>query len=621
MKKILLNWCPPSIPFQPSPGLSTLKSHMEANGYSVDIKYWNILFYNLQKEFFLLGNLTVTANGSDMLKLLPYLNYISHKAGSKDVTENIKTTMLMAQPRFQSKGNRFLKQYLLECSDRIEYLIDKEIDRLNLSQYLYIGLSGQFQQWVFGNILTERIKKKHPNIKIIMGGLASRVTAIGIMRNFQNYDYALWGENEYSLLELTKIIDSDYIDLNVEKIPNVAYRMGDEIKTTVCRNKYIDLDSQLPPDFSDYMRQNHAVQTNSDSFLPIEGSRGCHWRKCKFCFLNAGYKYRTKTPLKILEEIRIQSQKHGIHTYAFLDNDIIGQDSDRFNTLLDLLIQYKTENPKFKIKLAEVITLGLHSNTIKKMSMAGFRSVQIGYESPSANLLQKINKKNTFASNFLFIKWASIYGIKISGLNIIKNLLEETSENINESIDNLFFMRFYLENGKLQHDNSSLAINRMSRYYKEINSASKLNDWQTSLLENLLPKNYIDDRHSLLECAKSGYNLEWDKFFKIEKYYLDTPYDYHLINYGDELYYTEYRNNSSVTRLSFNKSDVTWEIMELCNDNVCSFTFITESLKDLNLEDSQIEEIVRDLKNKGLVYCTDSLDEIVCVINTKAIKY
>lgn len=620
MKKILLNWCPPSMPFQPAPGLSILKSHIEANGYSVDIKYWNLLFDRLENEFFSLGNIW-NHETAELLKFSPYLNYISQQAHDEEGIENIKNLMLSYQPIFQSKGDRFLKKYLQECSHSIEQLIDKEIKSLDLSQYLYIGLSGKFNQWVFGNILTQRIKANYPSIKIVMGGLPSRECAIQILQDFQNYDYALWGENEYSLLKLTKTIDSDCIDYDIENIPTLAYRLNDEIKTTSCRNQYIDLDRQTPPDFSDYIHQIHNTKTKVISYLPIEGSRSCHWRKCKFCYLNAGYKYRTKTPKKILDEIKMQCQKYDIHSFLFSDNDIIGQDFDRFNTLLDLLIQYKTENQKFKIILAEVITLGLDSNLIKKMHIAGFRNVQIGYESPSANLLQKINKKNTFASNFLFIKWATIYGIKIDGLNLVKNLVEETHNDIQESINNLFYLRFYLKRNKLEHYNSLLSINRMSPYFNGIKNTGRLHEWQDYALEPFLPKNYISDRYTFLDCIKREYDTAWDTFFKIEKYYLDTRYDYNLIDYGYEIYYTEYRVNSQIARLSFDKNDVTWKIMKLCNDKVCSFAFITESLKDLNLKTSQIEEKIGDLKNKGLIYCTDKLDEIVCVINTNAIQY
>lgn len=618
MKKILLNWCPPAMPNQPAPGLSVLKAHLDANGYETTIKYWNLFFFRLQKEFFLLGNQILTLDNSDLLKLLPFLNYLGHKSGDRSIVENIKSTILAIHPQFQSKGNQFLDHYLAECSKRVEELLDEEIEKMDISQHLYIGLSGQFQQWVFGNILIERIKMKYPGTIVVIGGLPARETATAILRNFSVYDFALWGEGENSLLRVTQVINPDEEETDIRSIPNLAYRDNGSIVTTTGRNLYIELDAQTLSNFEDYIEQLHATNTQVPTFLPIEGSRGCHWRKCRFCFLNAGYKYRQKSPSKIVEEIRQQVSKYGIHSISFLDNDVIGQDSERFSLLLDLLIEYRKENPKFRIKLAEIITFGLNSDTIKKMWLAGFHTVQIGYESPSNRILGKINKKNTFASNLLFIKWATIYGIKIAGMNVIKNLPEETTEDIYEAIHNLLFLRFSLLKDQRQHSSSALAINKLSRYFKEINAQGNLGEWNSSLLENFFPSGYLDDRYSLLECVRLRYNIQWDKFFKIEEFYLNHPHTYNLISDGNTIQYIEYRDGTQITRSSFEKNSLSWQILQAANDNVCSFDQI--SIKTGCPETSYITNAIADLEDLGLLYSSRTSDEIVTIINTSVVK-
>jgi len=80
--------------------------------------------------------------------------------------------------------------------------------------------------------------------------------------------------------------------------------------------------------------------------------------------------------------------------------------------------------------LAEIITRGIDFETIKKMHIAGFFHVQIGYESPSDTLLYKIDKKNSFASNLFFIKWAHELNINVGGMNVLRGLLEENLEDI-----------------------------------------------------------------------------------------------------------------------------------------------------------------------------------------------
>lgn len=606
------------MPTQASPGLSVLKAHLEANGYEIEIKYWNIFFFRLQKDFFLLGNHVLTAEGSDLLKLFPFLNYLAHKSKDRATIEKIKSSILSMQPQFQSKGNRFLEHYLSECSDRVEELLDAEIAKMNVPQYLYIGLSGQFQQWVFGNILVERIKLKHPSIVVVIGGLPARETATSILRNFSAYDYALWGEGEHSLLWLTRMLDPEEGEVDIRTVPNLAYRNRQAIETTIGRNLYVNLDSQPIPDFRDYFCQLRSAHIQVPVYLPVEGSRGCHWRKCRFCFLNAGYKYRQKSPLNIVNEIKTQIREYNVHTIAFLDNDVIGMNAYRFDTLLNLLIEYRKENPKFRIKLAEVITSELNAEVVKKMWLAGFHTVQIGYESPSASILKKIDKKNTFASNLLFIKWATIYGIKIAGLNVIKNLPEETTEDIYEAINNLRFLRFSLHKGQCEHNDSLLAINKLSRYFNQIESDGRLDDWNSSLLESFFPTAYIDDRYSLLECVRLKYDTTWDSFFKIEKFYGDNPHTYSLVTDGDTIYYTEYRNGSQISQSLFGKDSLEWQILQAANDSVSTLDQIVARTNCL--DKASLTSTIVDLKDSGLLYSNNTLDELVTIIDTSLVK-
>lgn len=83
---------------------------------------------------------------------------------------------------------------------------------------------------------------------------------------------------------------------------------------------------------------------------------------------------------------------------------------------MDCLIEVRTIEPKFKIASVEIITKGLDDQLIKKMAEAGILSAQIGWESASNELLRKIDKKNTLASNLFFIKYAVINNIRVSYL-------------------------------------------------------------------------------------------------------------------------------------------------------------------------------------------------------------
>ena len=142
------------------------------------------------------------------------------------------------------------------------------------------------------------------------------------------------------------------------------------------------------------------------------------------------------------------------------------------------MIEIKKQYPDFEIQLAEIITKGITEKEIRKMALSGFTNIQIGYESPSNSLLHKINKMNTFASNLLVMKWCKIYNISISGLNIIKSLIEENKKDINEAIRNLSFERFIIRKNGIRHQYTTLAVSENSRYYKQLKDTNKIKNYK-----------------------------------------------------------------------------------------------------------------------------------------------
>jgi radical SAM superfamily enzyme YgiQ (UPF0313 family) len=250
------------------------------------------------------------------------------------------------------------------------------------------------------------------------------------------------------------------------------------------------------------------------------------------------------------------------------------------------------------------------------MALAGFQHVQIGYESPSSELLKKIHKKNTFASNLFFIKWARYFSIHIGGLNVLMGLIEETSEDIIEAIDNLYYMRFFLEKNYFEHNISQLAIARSSRYYNEIKD---LNNWNLHPFSELLPNNYIDknDLFDVFQFVKVQQNLLWQNFVAIEKHYSTNLYEYDIIKNSNSIYYREFYNKALINEIELD--DVLyWNILSLLNYKVLS---INDIRCYLQIDDSsKLYGIIDSLFDEGLLYKTKDYSEIVSLINTDRLQ-
>lgn len=609
MKKVLLNWLPPSTVILPSPSMSILKSYLRSRDYDVEIKYWNVLFDSLVNEFWFndLSSLSV-----DFAHLAPFFYYIGYE--DKSISQRFLLKLQTIKPQYKIQGIDFYNIHLKKMYVRINEIIEMELSNIDFNELCCIGFSAKLHQLYCANILAKKIKEKYPDKKIIIGGLGSRDHAVEMLKLFNFYDYAIWGEGEKSLADLCDLIKNNDV-VACKKIPDLAYRDNKEVITTICKKEFIELNS-LIPDFFDFLEQTKLSRESLS--LTIEGSRGCHWNRCRFCYLNQGYRYRRKSTMDIVIELRKQINYYHIYRFNFLDNDIIGQNLKVYNELLDALISLRQEFPKFEISLAEIVTKDITAKEIKKMTIAGFKHVQIGYESPSNTLLSKIHKKNTFASNLLVIKWCMYCNIKISGANIITNLLEETEDDIFESVQNLHYLRFFLSRSYFHHELSALAINKASRYYEDVINTDDLNKWTNWLADLWLPENYISKTSGMLlmlDFTKSDYNKLWDSFSYIENYYKLNLFEYSVVKTDDSYLYTELCNKEIIAELILDHIDMT--VLLACSEKVVNLDIIECVLneKGITLMMEDIKEKIIELKEANLLYSTIDFLEIVSVIN------
>ena len=623
-KRIILNWMPPAMINLPSPSMSILKGYLESCGFNIDICYWNLILFELQSAFLPIKSIM----DNEFIGLNLFFNYWAIKKDDAHTYDKIKVTVKGHNPEYIHFEDEAFDKYLHEYAKKTEEIISNTIGKLNFSKALYIGMSVNLNQWVCSSIIGDKIKELAPSVPIVIGGIGTKETAIAFLRNFTQFDMAIWGEGENPLAllsnELTKI------NPKLENIPNLVYRKNDEIIVSKISNKnFINLSSlEIRPDFSDYFfyfKDKNSIAIYPS--LPIEASRGCHWKRCHFCYLNTGYRYRTKPVDAIIDELKFMMQKYNIFNFNFLDNDIIGNDLESFEKLLDSLVVLKDTYPDFKILIAEIITKDINATIIKKMALAGFIHVQIGYESACDSLLKKIEKKNSFSSNILFIKFALLYSIHIGGVNIIRNLLEETDEDIIVCIENLHFLRFFLKKNSFQHKKTELAISRSSRYYKKINDDVRW--WEKSASFNqLLPINYIkdnDDGLEIFERIKGNYNILWDYFFKIEEYYLNNPFRYEIIKKNSsEIIYKEYHKGEVINILEFIQNSMDWFILKQCNHSIRSinelFLLYKSEYSNIPLKENELKETLNILRSEKLIYATTNFSEIISIINTDLIK-
>lgn len=607
-RHIILHCVPPAAITLPSPALSILKTSLVSAGDEVSIIYWNIILQDFTSSF-------LFSNNNDICRTfwyLPFVNYIAIENNDKTL---ISTVVQILQSINTLKTKDKLIEHIFHYHKKLFEIVKSTLSIYNITESFLSGFTLKLDQWFVASIIATIIKNLHPKHHIAGGGIGTKAGAIELLKTHSCFDYALWGEGENNLVGLASYIltGTPYI----EAIPNIAYhnKIG-KIITSSANQRFQDLsEKSFIPDYSDYFSQIKDIKHNIDIFIPIEHSRGCHWNRCHFCYLNTGYKFRYKSTYKLYHELTYLIEKYHVFKFAFLDNDLIGNNLEHFEEVLDVFISIREKYPLFTVGSAEIITKNLTYSLIKKMSVAGIIKVQIGYESTSDSLLRKIDKKNTFASNLFFIKFASKFNIGITVLNVIINLLEEEKIDIIESIDNLRFLRFYRHSNNLNHRLVPLSINGMSRYCVTHNTKLDKSHWSPySELYDLI-KEYLNEPFTWLyfEHCKHFKDSHWIYFERLEYIYSKTKSSYTLIQKNSSIFFSEYSNNIKISDIVFPVDSIECKILFFCNREIHTFDEISDYLN--NTDHKLIKDTINNLFHQGIIYANSSFSEIITIID------
>ncbi len=607
MKKVLLNCLPPTSSYRPGYSLSVIKSYLTQNGYDVRVKYWNIALKRAINHFWMDAYEKVKASPI-VMDLMPFYTYYAVTRNDKQALLNIKEYLLEFFPDAQNPDAHLLRNKELLCE-----LICKELKEINIEQFSYVYVQSKFYKYqlVATGVLCEIIKDYYPSIITIIEAQEFSRKALALMDSFRCYDFATWGEYELSLLKLLDSLESDNVFF--PSIPNIVYRDSENqpVVSKKSINDYIDINNAPYADFSDYMEQ---VDVEREKIIfPIEGGRGCHWNKCSFCYMNDGYRYRRKSPERMRDEVQYYIDNYGASLFYYIDNDIVGHDVNAFLKTLDYYIKIK-EKCKFGIDFSELIARDLDSDIIEKMHKAGFQLIQIGYESTSDRMLQKINKKSHFAHLILVCKWCYRVGIDMAQQNILRSMPFESDELILENIKNLYYLRFLLNYDTFCHSMRQLCIVSTSRYYKDFVDRGKISDWDYTPMKEFMIDNFIKKEysHDVFLMRTNNSNPLWGLFLNTENFYKSGKFTYNIELHNGEYVYIEKQHDKDIKR--FVILPIEEKILRACDGRVQTLSELLSITGDDRLE-SDLLPILHGLVRKGVLYMSNIYDEIVSLIS------
>jgi len=268
-------------------------------------------------------------------------------------------------------------QKLLDCYDGLILANDPEFIGFSIMYPRQVLLSLSIAKFLH-SVLSVPGRRK---AMIVVGGaMISALNGQDILKACPFVDAVFEGEGEAGLGMLCT--GRDFCD-----IPGLSYRGTAGILINR-KTDTISLSKVPLPDFSDL---NLSSYFNPESVVPLIFSRGCKWRKCRFCAHNFSYSgYRNRNATQFVDHLIKLNRQLGVRHFYLAD-------------------QY-VDAPDMEALAEEILNQGLEINfhimgrptddytpaVLRKLFLAGCRWISWGIESGSQRLLD-ISLKGTSA--------------------------------------------------------------------------------------------------------------------------------------------------------------------------------------------------------------------------------
>ncbi|WP_028322064.1 RiPP maturation radical SAM C-methyltransferase [Desulfatiglans anilini] len=312
-----------------------------------------------------------------------------------------------------------------------------EWDRLSLA-----GFSICLGQLTSSLFFIREIKRKSPNVLITAGG-SSCAGDMGssLLRAFPEIDFVVQGEGERPLVHLAQHLGGGAAP---DAVPPCQGLIGCKASQSASETFQVDSLDDLPyPDFADYFKELGALPPSRRFFprLPMEISRGCWWRGagraarssgCAFCNLNLQWwGYRAKSRQRILDELDALTGAYQDLSVSFMDNLLPARElAEIFDGIQGLGRDFR---------LFGEIRARTPLKALRAMGMAGVREVQVGIESLSTRLLERMHKGTRAIDNLEIMKHCEACGYPDLAANLILEFPSSGEAEVAETLMNLDF--------------------------------------------------------------------------------------------------------------------------------------------------------------------------------------
>ncbi len=301
------------------------------------------------------------------------------------------------------------------------YIIDLVRKRSRLRRYLaktllkirpdVVGLSAMAWQYETCLKLARLIKHLLPEVKIVIGGYHATLMYEEIAASPEALliDFMVRGEGEEACRRLVNALEGQD---RFEDIPSLSYKINGQFIHNP-RGELLDL-SKLKIPIRDSRRLTSGYHIMISKAEVIETSRGCT-RACSFCSIKHmyGQSFRTYPIERVLADIDDIYYNHRTRL-IFVSDDNLVLDPERVIQVCDAIIarNYKGLN---LIVQADCISMSRNEEMVRKMALAGIKSIFLGIENVSRKNLAAVHKGDIVDASRKAVQMCHKYGIMVVG--------------------------------------------------------------------------------------------------------------------------------------------------------------------------------------------------------------
>ncbi|MBU6996831.1 MAG: radical SAM protein [Theionarchaea archaeon] len=506
-----------------------------------------------------------------------------------------------------------IREKMTRIGEDFKAFVDYSLENDDMADADMAGFTVNFYQWILNSYIWSALKRLNPNIRVVVGGLATLEDAQTFMEVQRNVDFAIWGEGEVPLGELAKRMEDVEA---LSEVPRLVYRKKGVL---TCTKKVGDFRPEALPwaDHTDYFERVDQYGLDISPAIPILGVRSCKWNKCKFCGVNRGDSYYERPVQEVVDEIEYQSQRHATHRFVFLDTDFGRKRDVDFRALLKGLLASVDRRKKPYHMWITISPTALSRDYVEMMSKIRMH-IQIGFESLSDPLLHGMRKMHRVSENIQAFKFGRDYGVDISGSNVIRNLPQEREEDVIESIENLMYLRFFLPWYHLTP--SELSLYKGTPYYNETLPDALKTRWVVNILYeeierlNSIPPDQRWDFFGFRARTLEHHQL-WDEFVQLLEQYQRADISYIWLEFRDGTSLIEETNSFSGNK-TYLLTEQETVVLKCCD----SVTPRSQLEKMTGMSVYELDEAVYQLESVHLLYVDHERERFISIVSVKALQ-